>query len=207
MVLSYLWELPFGSGKRFLSHTPRGVNSLVGGWQVSGITTVQSGQAFTAALSFDPTNTGTYLPLPDVIHNPNDFSYNLAGQVALGCPPGKQTLTCYYNQTVFVVPPLAPGQVSAHQFGNEGVNMLRGPDYINFDFATIKSFAITERQKIQFRAEFFNIFNHPNFDLPGGARPIDLGTPSFADVPGGSSITATLPDNQREIQFALKYIF
>jgi hypothetical protein len=207
IVLSYLWELPFGPGKRFLASSPRVVNLLAGGWQVSGITTAQSGQAFTGALSFDPTNTGSYLPLPDVIHNPNDVSFNTAGQVALGCPPGKQTLTCYYNQTAFVVPPLAPGQVFAHLFGNEGVNMLRGPDFINFDFAMIKYFPITEKQKLQFRVELFNLFNHPNFDLPGGARPIDLGTPSLVDVPGGASITATLPDNQREIQVALKYIF
>jgi len=74
IVLSFLWELPFGPGKRFLANSPKAVNLLAGGWQVSGIATTQSGQAFTGALSFDPTNTGSYLPLPDVIHNPNDFS-------------------------------------------------------------------------------------------------------------------------------------
>jgi hypothetical protein len=207
LVVSYLWELPVGHGQRFLSNSPKPVDWALGGWKVSGITTAQTGQVFTGALSFDPTNTGTYLPLPDLIHSPMDFSYDTSGQIALGCPPGKQTLTCYYNQSAFAVPPLAPGQVSAHQFGNEPVNILRGPDLVNFDFALIKNFAVREGQKIQLRAEFFNLFNHPNFDLPGGARPIYLGTPSLVDVPGGASITATLPDNQREIQVALKYIF
>ena len=207
IVLSYLWQLPFGQGKRFLAKTPGAVNTVIGGWQVSGITTTQTGQAFTGALSFDPTNTGAYLPLPDEIHNPKDFSFNTAGQIALGCPPGQQTLTCYYNQTAFAIPPLAPGQVSSHQFGDTGINVLRGPDFVNFDFAAMKDFSVFKEQRLQFRAEFFNLFNHPNFDLPGGARPIALGTPSFVDVPGGSSITATLPDNQREIQVALKYVF
>jgi hypothetical protein len=206
-VASYLWQLPIGRGQRYLADSPRIVNGFVGGWQVSGITTAQTGQAFTGGLSFDPTNTGSYLPLPDKIHNPKDFSFNLDGQTALQCPAGKQSLTCYYNQTAFAVPALAPGQVSAHLFGNSPVNILRGPDFVNFDFAAMKFIPITENTKLQFRAEFFNIFNHPNFDLPGGARPIALGTPSFVDVPGGSSITATLPDNQREIQVALKYIF
>ena len=204
---SYLWELPVGRGKRFLSQNSKIVDAIAGGWQVSGITTAQSGQAFTGALSFDPTNTGSNLPLPDAVHNPNDFAYDTAGQAALGCPPGKQTLTCYYNQAAFVVPGFAPGQVSAHLFGNAGVNLLRGPDLINFDFALMKYFSITERSRLQLRAEFFNLFNHANFDLPGGARPIALGSPSFVDVPGGASITATLPDNQREIQLALKWIF
>ena len=206
-VASYLWELPFGKGQRYLSGTPRIVNGFVGGWQVSGITTAQTGQAFTGGLSFDPTNTGSYLPLPDKIHNPNDFSFDTSGQTALQCPAGKQSLTCYYNQAAFAVPALAPGQVSAHLFGNSPVNILRGPDFVNFDFAAMKFIPVTENTKLQFRAEFFNIFNHPNFDLPGGARPIALGTPSFVDVPGGASITSTLPDNQREIQVALKYIF
>ena len=67
VVVSYLWELPFGRGQRYLANSPRLVNGFVGGWQVSGITTAQSGQAFTGGLSFDPTNTGSYLPLPDQI--------------------------------------------------------------------------------------------------------------------------------------------
>jgi len=122
----------------------------------------------------------------------------LAGQAALGCPAsGKQTLTCFYNPAAFVIPDLAPGQTFAHQFGNSGNGSLRGPDQVDVDFSAIKNFHITEAQTLQFRAELFNMFNHPQFQIPG-ANP---------NVPGGQAITSTLTDNQREVQFALRYTF
>jgi hypothetical protein len=65
------------------------------------------------------------------------------------------------------------------------------------DFSAIKDFHITEAQAVQFRAEFFNILNHPQFQIPG-AKPI---------VAGGHAITSTLQDNQRELQFAVRYTF
>ena len=68
---------------------------------------------------------------------------------------------------------------------------------MNFNVALLKSFDITESNKIQFRAEVYNLANHPQFALPGNAP----------DQPGGASITSTLPDNQREFQFALKWLF
>jgi hypothetical protein len=96
-----------------------------------------------------------------------------------------------------VQPPLAYGQSVAHQFGNTPNGALRGPDQVNFDFSAMKNFRITERHQLQFRAEMFNIFNHPQFALPG-VNP---------DVPGGAQITSTLRDNQREIQISLRYSF
>ena len=95
------------------------------------------------------------------------------------------------------MPPLAPGQTFAHQFGNGGRTNLRGSDQRNFDFAFLKDFRITERHKLQFRAEFFNLWNTPQFALPDGT----------VDSPGGASISSTLPNNQREIQLALKWMF
>lgn len=196
-VLSYLYELPFGHGKRYLNSVGRAADAVLGGWQVSGITLARSGEAFTAGLSFDPTNTGTFSPRPDRIANPSDFSFDGPTQAALGCTPGKQTLDCFYNQAAFTVSPLAPGQSFAHRFGNSGRSNLRGPSQVNFDFSLLKSFSITERHQVQFRAEFFNVFNHPQFALPDRT----------VDVPGGASISSTLPDNQREVQLALKWTF
>jgi hypothetical protein len=197
-VASYTYQLPFGRGRTFGSNLNRLADTVVGGWQTAGIITVRTGEAYTPYLSYDPTNTGTPGPKPNQIHDSKDFSYDLAGQAALGCPAtGKQTLACFYNPASFVIPPLAPGQTFAHQFGDAGNGTLRGPDQANVDFSAIKDFHITESQNVQFRAELFNLFNHPQFQIPG-ANP---------NVPGGQAITSTLQDNQREVQFALRYTF
>jgi Carboxypeptidase regulatory-like domain/TonB dependent receptor len=196
-VASYLYQLPFGRNRKFGADMGRAANMIAGGWDLSGITTVRTGEHFTPCLSTDPTNTGTYCAWPDKIANPRDFSFNPAGQSALGCPAGHQSLTCWYNQAAFTTPPLAPGQTFSHQFGNSGNGPLVGPGQVNFNLALLKSFDITETNKIQFRAEVYNVANHPQFALPG----------STPDVPGGSSVTATLPDNQREFQFGLKWLF
>jgi hypothetical protein len=195
-VLSVTYELPFGRGRRFASGMNRVADAFVGGWQISDITTIRSGEAFTPVLSADDTNTGTGAR-PDMIHDPKDFSFDIPRQQQLGCPGGHQSLTCWYNPAAFVQPALAPGQSVAHEFGDTGNGALRGPDQVNFDFAIHKNFAITERHQLQFRAEMFNVFNHPQFALPS-ANP---------DVPGGAQITSTLRDNQREVQLSLRYSF
>jgi hypothetical protein len=196
-VASYMYELPVGRGRRFLGHVNGVGDAVLGGWQLSGITSAHSGEAFTPILSFDPTNTGSMSPRPDVVADPTNFSFNTSGQTALGCPPGKQTLACWFNQSAYIIPPLAPGQSSAHAFGNASRSSLRGPDLVDFDFALLKDFRLTERNRLEFRAEFFNLFNRPNFAIPGNT----------VDVPGGASVSSTVPDNQREIQFALKWLF
>jgi len=197
LTVSYTYEFPFGRGKPFGADFNAVENAIAGGWQVSGITTVRSGEHYTAFLSGDDTNTGT-AAMPDLIHNPYDFSYNVSQQVADGCPGGHQSLTCWYNPAAFVQPALAPGQSVAHQFGDAGDGDLVGPHQVNFDFSAFKSFKITEGSQLQFRADLFNIFNHPQFGISG--RNPDQGS-------NGAQITGTLPDNQREIQFALRYTF
>ena len=198
LSLSYLYDLPFGRGKQYMGQAGALANGILGGWEVGGITAIQSGLALTPGLSFDPTNTNSGSPRPDMIHNPNDFSFNTSAQATMGCSqPGQQTLDCFYNQAAFVLSPLAPGQVSAHVFGNTANGVLRGPDLVTFDFSAMKNFKFSDRWTLQFRAEMFNIFNHPNFANPG----------TTVDVPGGASISSTIPDNQREIQFAMKLLF
>lgn len=198
LSISYLYDLPFGHGKPYMANAGTLANALGGGWEVSGITAIQSGLAFTPNMSFDQTNTDSGSPRPDMIHNPLDFSLDTATQAAMGCSqPGHQTLDCFYNQAAFALPPLAPNQTFARLFGNTANGVLRGPDLVTFDFSAMKNFDVTEHVKLQFRAEMFNTFNHPNFALPGNA----------VDQPGGASISSTIPDNQREIQFALKLLF
>jgi hypothetical protein len=196
-VASWVYQLPFGRTKTFGRNWNRATDMILGGWDLSGIAVARSGEAETAILSFDDTNTGSFAPWPDRVGNPTDFSYGQSIQAAMGCPVGHQSLTCFYNPAAFVLPPLAPGQTFARQFGNGGNGNLRGPSQVNFDIGLMKDFMLTERQKLTLRAEAFNIGNHPQFQLPN----------NNPDISGGQSITSTLPNNQREIQFALKYAF
>jgi hypothetical protein len=202
LTISYLYELPFGHGRAFLGDMGGIGDAVFGGWQVAGITSMQSGEAVTGVLSSDLSNTGSFSYRPDQIANPNDFSFNPGSQgTDFGCTnPGHQTLDCWYNQAAFAVPALAPGQTSAHSFGNSRIGNLRGPDLVDFDLVLQKNFKIRESQQVEFRAEFFNLLNHPNFGLPGGGSAVPV------DVPGGASITNTATDN-RQIEFALKYTF
>ena len=231
LSVSYVYELPYGRGKHLGSDANGVAQAVLGGWQVAGVTTAHSGEAFDVLMGSDLTNTGAFPPRPDIIHNPYDFSFNIATQAALGCShPGHQTLDCWFNQAAFVAPPLASipgacgGQCSAREFGKAGRAILRGPDLVNFDFSAYKTFRLGERFGLVFRAEFFNIFNHPNFNLPNvgsgggssGAGFVNFScTPAAAPVPtdcsgrspGGAAITQTQPDAQREIQFGLKLQF
>jgi Carboxypeptidase regulatory-like domain len=202
-TISYLYELPFGHGRRFLGSMSGWADGILGGWQIAGITTVQSGEALTGAMSTDFSNTGTQSYRPDQVASPYNFSFDTAMQGSLGCSnPGHQTLDCWFNQAAFVTPPLAPGQQSAHAYGNSRIGNLRGPDLGDFDFVLEKDFKILESQQLEFRAEFFNLLNHPNFGLPGGGS----GGQIAVDFPGAAAITNTATDN-RQIEFALKYTF
>jgi len=201
LSVSYLYEIPVGRGRQFLNDAHGIVDGFLGGWQIGGITAAQTGEALNAVMSTDFSNTGSFSYRPDQLANPYSFSFNTAGQAAMGCSnPGHQTLDCWYNQAAFVTPALASGQQSAHAFGNSKIGNLRGPNLVNFDLVLQKNFKIRESQQIEFRSEFFNLFNHPNFGLPGG------GSSAPVDVPGGAAITNTATDN-RQIEFALKYTF
>ncbi len=86
LSVSYVYELPYGKGKHFGGSANAVAQAVLGGWQVAGVTTARSGEAFDAILSGDVTNTGAVSGAvrPDIIHNPQDFSFNIAGQQAVG---------------------------------------------------------------------------------------------------------------------------
>src|SRR3954468_9950343 len=200
-TISYLYEVPVGRGRHFLGDANGIADAILGGWQVAGITAAQTGEAVTAVMSGDLSNTGSFSYRPNQVANPYDFSFDVPGQASLGCSnPGHQTLDCWLNQAVFVAPPLAPGQQAAHSFGNSKIGNLRGPNLVDFDLVLQKSFKVRESQQLEFRFELFNLFNHPNFGLPGGGSLVAV------DVEGGSAITNTSTDN-RQIELALKYTF
>ena len=187
---AWSYELPFGPGQRWLTSTGAS-HWLAQGWQLNGIIGMYSGQALTPLLSFDPTNTGSGAPRPDVIGDP----YNFSNATSAGCPSDQQSLECWYNPAAFAIPALAPGQTFSHVFGDAHRGTLRGPAHYNVDFSVFKDFKLSERMNLQFRAEMFNLFNTPAFGLPANA----------VDAPGAGSISSS--GASRQIQFALKLSF
>jgi hypothetical protein len=183
-VVSFIYELPFGTGKKYLSSSSRVVDAFLGGWQVNGIFQGQGGFPFTAELangSSDINSSADGSPVrPYLIGNPNLNS--------------GQSIHHWFNVAAFAV----PGQdgTPAYTFGNTGRNTLRGPDFLNFDYSMFKTFKLTERVNLVFRAELFDLTNHPNFALPNQA----------VDQPQGGFITSTIA-NPRQVQFALKLLF
>ncbi len=178
--LSYSYDLPFGKGKSWLSDDGW-ITRLVSGWQTYGVITLQSGRPFTVALlqEFDNSNTGR----SNLGFGANDRP-NLVGSAR----PSNPTPERWFNTAAFTIPPYG-------SFGNSGRNILDGPSYRNINFSVMKNTAIKENVNLQLRAEFFNLFNHPNFGLPDNF----VGSPSF-----GSILSAY---NPRRIQFGVKVLF
>ena len=188
---AWSYELPFGPGKRwFASSGPS--RWVAGGWQLNGIIGMYSGAAFTPLLSFDPTNTGSGAPRPDIIGDP----YNFSNAMSAGCPSNHQSLSCWYNPAAFGVPALAPGQTFARMFGDARRGILRGPANYNVDFSVFKDFKLSEGTNLEFRTEFFNLFNTPAFAIPANA----------VDVVGQAGLISSAGAS-RQIQFALKLTF
>ncbi len=180
-VTSILYNLPFGKGQKFLNHGGI-VNQVVGGWQVSTITTLQSGQPIdttswdSAGTSFSPNSNRINCVSPDqVLPNP--------------------TANAYFNPAAF-------SNTVAGQYGNCARNNLKGPHQVNIDFSAIKDFRIAERQALQFRMEMFNAPNHVEWGSPSTSwGSSNVAAPSsFGQIRGTAA-------SMRQIQFALKYNF
>jgi Carboxypeptidase regulatory-like domain/TonB-dependent Receptor Plug Domain len=188
-VLSYLWELPFGKGK-WLASSHEAVNKIIGGWQINGITAFQSGPPIQINTQGDNANIGTGAgsgnnQRPNLIGDPYggiDTGANIKNR-------GVNAGTFYFNRAAFALPP-------QFRLGNLGKNTLYGPGFQNWDFSVFKNTSISERVNMQFRAEFFNFFNHANFNVPG----LILNTPTFG------VINSTV-NSGRVIQFGLKVLF
>ena len=169
--LSTSYDLPFGRGKRW------------GGWQINQITTLLSGFPFTPLIGANRSGDGD-------TRNPDRPSLNpsFTGPVILGNP------NQWYNPNAFILP-------AAGTYGNVGRGVYLGPGLADLDVSLLKNTILTERMKLQFRAEAFNVLNHPNFGVPN--TTVFSGT-AFNASAGLITATAT---NSRQIQFALKLMF
>jgi hypothetical protein len=176
-VFSFDYELPFGGSRSHINN--RVLDAVAGGWHVGGIYTLASGFPFSAAVGFDPSNTGSQgLMRADQIRDGN-------------LPSDQRSPNQWFDINAFTPP--ADGT-----FGNAHRNNLVGPGQNVFDGSLRKVFAITESQRLEFRAEFFNMFNHPNFAQPDNF--ID-------DGPGVAGTITEIAIPMRQIQFGLKYSF
>jgi hypothetical protein len=148
-------------------------------WQLSGIVTLQDGMPMNIFYyAFDPANTG----LPN--------RPNIVPGVPLTLPRGQRNTQEFFNTAAFTAP--AP-----YTFGDAGRNIVNGPGNNVFDMALHRRFAIRDRGSVEFRAESFNVFNHPNWGVPGTYA--DFSAPLFGGILGAG--------NPRQMQFALRYDF
>lgn len=179
-TFSPVYELPFGTGKPFVSHGPWA--KIIGGFQVSGIITVQSGAPVTPVMSGNFSNTNNQLL--GSLDRPN---------VVPGMDPnsGPHTLHKWFNTGAFVAPPFGT-------FGNSGVTTVWGPGLVEFDTALVRNFRLWEQKRLQFRGEAFNVLNHPNFANPNAI----VNSPTFGTISSTSVLSSA-----REIQLALKLVF
>ncbi|MEP7367667.1 MAG: hypothetical protein ABI972_30780 [Acidobacteriota bacterium] len=160
-VLSYVYELPFGRGRSYMTDLPRAAEAVIGNWTLAGITALSSGRLVNLSVAGNPANTGS-TDRPDVV-----------GEWRLSSD--ERSLDRWFNTAAFV-----PNQ--AFMFGNAGRNLLEGPGEVNFDFAIYKGFRLTEGIRLQLRAEAFNVTNTPAFGPPvAQVGASDYGTINSAD--------------------------
>ncbi len=187
LVVSYVYELPWlKNSKSFLAQ-------VAGGWSIAGVTTIQSGQRLTL-LNGDNAN------------NVFGISYDRA-EIASGCTYGQlvtpgsiqSKLNNYFNTSCLAPPPIIGADGIGTGFGNSGVGIVTGPPQDNWDVSAAKHFPLgwpNEKANLEFRAEFFNAFNHPQFSNP----VTDYSSPALGQI-------TSLAVNPRIIQFALKLNF
>ncbi len=178
--------MPFGKGRTYGSNWNAATNAILGNWEVTLIEKATSGFPVfvidsnnTSGVGFINGN-GAALIRPNQVCNP-----------VLSNPK----LSEWFNPACFAQPP-------AGELGNSSRTPLSGPDFVNTDFSVMKHFLLSERMKLDFRAEFFNLFNHPQFGAPGGnASGADINSPSTFAV-----VNYTV-NNPRVIQFGMKLLF
>ncbi len=190
LAFSYVYVLPFGKGQRWLSAGRPALNAALGNWQITGLFITSSGAPGTVVVA-DNDNIPGGRARPNLIRNPN-------------LPSSERSVDRWFDTGAFVANRDSKGNLLP---GSAGRNIFRGPGYTNFDLGLAKFFPITERFRLQFRAEFFNLTNTPHFALPVRT----MNDPAFGQIthtrnPANFGSTATSYAN-RQIQLALKLEF
>ena len=195
LTVNYSYRLPFGKNQMLFGDVGNVVDKIIGGWQVSGISTFQTGQPFSVSYSAP----GTYTD-----GSGNKWT-NLVGGRANRVPgtplyPSVKTRFGWFNPAAFTAPTNAAG-IPGGAYGNSGYDMLRGPRFQDWDINLQKNILFHERYNVQLRADSFNVFNHPNFGTPNASIS------NTATVGTITSISGTPTYEQRTVEFAAKFSF
>ncbi len=182
-----IYQLPFGHGRRFLNGSGF-VSAVFGGWEWANIFTARSGLPVNITLS----RPGSAIPGGNTSSPQRP---NLTPGVSI--TPANQSISDFINIDAFATP--APGT-----FGNAGRNLARGPDAWQLNTALVKNVPLTERMHLVFRAEAFNVFNHPQFGVPSGNFS---SKPSFGQITSELNPTGIGTGTPRELEFALRLEF
>jgi hypothetical protein len=182
-VTSSLYELPFGRGKKMLSHGAAA--NLLGGWQLAGTLQLQTGFPYTINYKGDPINIGG--GSGGILVRPNYVTTADGRNVDPNLPSSQRSTARYFNTAAFVQPVLA--------FGDVARNSMTGAGLVNLDATLGRNFRLAERANLQLRGEFFNLMNHPNYSLIGRV----VNDPTFGIVQNQLS--------PRQIQLVLKFSF
>jgi hypothetical protein len=179
-VASYIYQLPFGRGRRFGGHMNAWEDALGGGWQINGITTLEGG----TPLQISATNSLSNFDYQTLYANWNRQNPAYSG-------PAQYRYQKYFNTADF-------SQPAAYTLGNGPAyyNQLRGPGLDSTDFSLFKEFRSDRRVKVQVRAEAFNVFNHPQFSSPNTT----VTSASFGTI-------TSQANTPRQIQFGVKALF
>jgi hypothetical protein len=184
-VTSVVYELPFGKGRKFGSNWHPVIDAVLGGWELNTINTAHTGSPL--SVYYTPPTANAVSGLSNDYRGQPFLRPNVSGSST--SQSKSQLINNYFAGYTFAIPGAnAP-------FGNLGRNAFRAPGLEQWDLSVDKSFHITERARIQFRSEFFNVINHTNLGIPN----TNFGNSSFG------TIRSTYP--ARQIQFALKAIF
>ncbi len=192
-VADYVVELPFGPGRRFLQGRQGVVGQVVRGWDLAGITSLRTGFPFTlhARHAVDYSGFNQFADRPTWALGASNLATNMGDpDHAFDCT----AISC----TAFVPP-------GAGSIGNVGRDLFTGPGAVNFDFGVLKNFPFGEGRAVQFRAEFFNFFNHTNFDLP--SHNINFSTVSGKPLTSSTVGTIGSAADPRLVQLSLRIDF
>ena len=207
------YELPFGKGKQYMGDATGTKNAVLGGWALQWIVNLQGGQPFKLDC-----------PTPTTVNvgGSRCYTFVLPGQnprtsihIKPDGNPAMLNASAFAQPCVAGSPGTPTGCVNATTpagiLGGDQPSQIAGPAFYRWDFSLFKNFQVTERMRIEFRSEFFNLLNHPNFNYPGfggnGVNAVSGSTDFTNKAFGEIGSTRDNPLDPREIQFALKLYF